>query len=218
MGLNQVAAPRPHDLLRLAPTATILGQPGNEDAPAWVRRELARTPWVVVRRGAAKPGRIPVGVRGSTRSERWATTVSDAEVTSVTAPEDLRPGGHRPGDRGDVPPDVAAIRALLAVAASLERWAWGPTGSVGFSLATRHAVVGDNSDLDLLIRIPRRPAPHSLDHLATVFGRQEARVDCLVETPNGIVHLDKLRGDGSPVVVRTSGGAELCADPWGGKG
>ncbi len=203
--MELTAHPRPHDLLRLAPTAAT-----SDDAPAWVAQSLARAPWVVVRRARAGRGRIPVGVRGATRAERWATTISWSDVIRVRTPEDLRAGHDR-----DSLPDVAATKALRVLAASLEGdWAcWGPTGSVGFSLATEHAVVSETSDLDLLIRCPIRPAPGSLERVARLFAEQEARVDCLLETPVGAVHLDDLRRDG-PSLVRTPEGARLCEDPW----
>lgn len=211
MELSLVVPPRPHDLLRLAPTAAILAEGASDGAPAWVPHSLARAPWVVVRRARAEPGRISVGVRGATRAERWATSVSPTDVIQIRKPEDLRPADHP-----DFPPDVAATRALLALAASLEHWwaCWGPTGSVGFSLATGHVVVGETSDLDLLIRCQSRPAPGSLERAARVFAAQEARVDCQIETPNGIAHIDDLWRDGRSVLVRTADGARLCNDPW----
>ena len=202
--------PRPHDVLQLASATAILADESGNDAPAWATQSLARAPWVVVRRARAVPGRIPVGVRGATRAERWATSVSRADVIGIRTPEDLRAGD----DQGSLP-DVAATRALGLLAASLDHdWAcWGPTGSVGFALATRQPAVTETSDLDLLIRCPIRPAPGLLDRVARRFAGQEVRVDCQLETPVGIAHLDDLRRHG-PSLVRTSAGARLCADPW----
>lgn len=210
MELSATAHPRPHDLLGLAPTAATLAEAMSDDAPAWVAQSLTRAPWVVVRRARARPGRISVGVRGATRAERWATSISWSDVIRVRTPE-----GLRAGDDGVSLPDVAATRALRVLDASLEPdWAcWGPSGSVGFSLATRYAVVSETSDLDLLIRCLIRPAPGSLERVARLFAEQEARVDCQVETPIGAAHLDDLCRDG-PSLMRTPEGAWLCEDPW----
>lgn len=209
MDLGAAACPRPHDLLQLAPTATTLAESSN-DTPAWVAQALARVPWVVVRRARSRPGRIPVGVRSSTRAERWPTGVSWSDVIRVLTPEELRAGD----DRGSLP-DVAATRAFRLLTASLElaQASWGPTGSVGFSLATGQAAVSETSDLDVLIRCPFRPAPGSLERLARLFAEQRTRVDCQVETPIGAVHLDDLLRDG-PSLVRTFEGPQLCEDPW----
>ncbi len=196
---------RPHDLIRLTSRAVSLA-----GAPAWVRTSLARAPWAVVRHDLPVPGQIPVGIRGPTRELRWATYVPQAGITGIRAPESLR---HM--DEWAAIPDVAAMRALRALTPALDRGGtvWGPTGSAGFSLATGHIAVGEASDLDLLLRCPARPARAWLDGLARLFAGQEARVDCQVETPAGVAHLDDLRRAG-PLLVRTCAGPRLCADPW----
>ena len=210
MELSATAHPRPHDLLQLVPTVATLAQATSDDEPAWVAQSLAHTPWVVVRRARVPGGRIPVGVRGATRAERWATSISWSDVIGVRTPEDLRAGHDR-----DSLPDVTATRAFRVLASRFEPdWAcWGPVGSVGFSLATGQAVVSETSDLDLLIRCPGRPPPGLLERVARLLAEQEARVDCQVETPVGAAHLDDLGRDG-PSLVRTLEGARLCEDPW----
>ena len=102
---------------------------------------------------------------------------------------------------------------VLTASAELASARWGPTGSVGFSLATGQAAVSETSDLDVLIRCPFRPAPGSLERLARLLAEQGTRVDCQVETPIGAVHLDDLLREG-PSLVRTFDGARLCEDPW----
>jgi len=78
-------------------------------------------------------GRIAVGVRGTSRSERYATAVDTDDVCEVVAPEDLAhvlPRGRR---------ELAAICTLDTVRPVLDDTglAWGPTGSVGFELVPR---------------------------------------------------------------------------------
>jgi phosphoribosyl-dephospho-CoA transferase len=155
-------------------------------------------------------GKLPVGIRGTTRDQRWAASAERSAIVAVLPPESIR---HQAS--WAVVPDVAAVRALRAITASLDRdWTrWGPTGDVGFSLATGWVTVTQSSDLDLLLRCPVRPARASLNALAILFSRQEARVDCQVETPAGMAQLDDLRGD-SPSLVRTPAGPKLCTDPW----
>jgi phosphoribosyl-dephospho-CoA transferase len=197
--------PRPHDLIRLTSGAVSLA-----DAPAWVRASLACAPWAVVRHDRPLPGQIPVGIRGPRRELRWATYVPQDDIVGIRTPESLR---HV--DDWVAIPDVAAMRALRALTPALNggRTAWGPTGSAGFSLATGHIALGEASDLDLLLRCPARPARGWLDGVARLFAGQEARVDCQVETPAGVAHLDDLHHDG-PALVRTCAGPRLCVDPW----
>ena len=77
--------PRPHDLLRLSGTWV-----PPSDAPPWANSALHVTPWVVVRRAAPPVGRIAVGVRGKSRSERYATAVDPDDVREVVEVK----GGH----------------------------------------------------------------------------------------------------------------------------
>ena len=188
----------PHDLLRVIGPAAL-----PADAPAWAVHALSGTPWVVVRRDRAHDGYLPVGVRGATRSERYGTFVAAADVLETAPPETLV----------DVPGrDLPAIRALRSLRPLLDDagLAWGPTGSVGFELATGHPAATSTSDLDLLIRLSEirgaLPALVSLNH---GFGSVECRVDCQVETPCGAAALTELT-DGRPeVMVRTSEGPRL---------
>ena len=202
--------PRPHDLVRLTSAAAILASAPDSNTPAWARVSLARVPWAVVRHDRVVPGLIPVGVRGTTRDQRWAARIRECDISRIQTPESLRFTGVDAALW-----DVAAMRVLRALTASLDRsWAgWGPAGSVGFSLATGYLTVHPASDLDLLLRCPARPTSAQLDKLAQLFAGQEARVDCQIETPAGVAHLDELRRDG-PSLVRTCAGPRLCVDPW----
>lgn len=194
----EVPAPRPHDLLRVTGPAAL-----PADAPAWAADALRLTPWVVVRRGQAPGGAVPVGVRGADRSERYGTFVAVDDVRATVPPEGLV----------DVPGrDLPAIQVLHGLRPLLDDvgLAWGPTGSVGFELATGHPAATATSDLDLLIRLCdlRRTLP-ALTRLDHDFRTLENRVDCQVETPCGAVALTELV-DGRPeVMVRTADGPRL---------
>jgi len=108
--------------------------------------------------------------------------------------------------------ELPALRTLECVRPLLDGTGlvWGPTGSVGFELATGHATATRDSDLDLLVRagdvrsaFPRLAGLH--------FGLRcaDGRVDCQVETSSGAVALAELV-DGHPdVLMRTSNGPRL---------
>jgi phosphoribosyl-dephospho-CoA transferase len=196
----EVVSPRPHDLLRL-PGPEVLPR----DAPPWVRRGLGAAPWVVVRRAAAPTGLIAVGVRGASRSERYATEIDLDDVDEVAAPEDL---AHMPPRR-----ELAVMSTLQAVRPLLDDTGlpWGPTGSVGFELATGIPTATPESDLDLLVRVPRGSA-EVLARLAALyreFGSLAVRVDCQVGTSAGAVALAELVGGPCEVMVRTAQGPRL---------
>jgi phosphoribosyl-dephospho-CoA transferase len=196
---------RPHDLVRLTDPAVLV-----RDAPGWVPAALARTPWVVVRRSTPPTGCVSVGVRGDTRAQRHPLTVPQSSVREVLAPEDL---AHLDltGCR-----DLPALCALAEVRAHLDDCAmpWGPTGSVGFELATGAATVGPDSDVDLVVRAPLLTSALR-QRLTALHGQLQgldARVDCQVETARGAValaELAELATSGSEVLVRSGTGPGL---------
>jgi phosphoribosyl-dephospho-CoA transferase len=203
MGFTVVTpAPQPHDLLRLS--SVDLTPP---DAPGWVSAALLATPWAVVRRAESTAGVIPVGVRGRRRADRYALTVTAGDIVDTVSPEVLTRRETRPGHR------IPAMRTLDTVRSALDRTdlPWGPTGSVGFELATGVSTATDESDLDLLVRVPRL-MPNVLAQLTELHGlfmAQTARVDCQVETRWGAVALAELVAEKPEILIRTGTGARL---------
>jgi phosphoribosyl-dephospho-CoA transferase len=179
----------PHDLLRLGRSVSPAG------APEWVGTALAEAPWVVVRRATAGPGLIPVGVRGRTRADRFAFDLDPSTVAEVVRPEDL---ARRPGTHLDRARDVLDPTG----------WVWGPTGSVGFELATGRPTVTPDSDLDLIIRAATLPPLHELRLLQQDL---PPRADCLIETPDGALALAELVSGTRQALLRTAAGPRLVS-------
>jgi phosphoribosyl-dephospho-CoA transferase len=208
------ASPAPtHDLIRLRAPIKLAG---DAPPPAWVELALREIPWVVVRRGHIRDGIVPVGVRGPTRSHRFAAWAAISEIADRLSPEELivaAPIIER--KRMDA---VPALGALDRVAELLMRrgYRWGPGGSVGFELATGFATATPLSDLDLILRQDRRLEPDRATDLlaALVEAAAPARIDVMLETPIGGVSLANLAAMQSQVLVRTPFGPRLAADPW----
>jgi phosphoribosyl-dephospho-CoA transferase len=197
--------PRPHDLLRLTGSAALAAA-----LPGWASASLAACPWGVVRRAPHPPGLIPVGVRGPQRWQRHAVLVPADAVTRRVPPEELNRLRPR------LPRLAVTLSAVaLRLAAELDGDAvWGPTGGVGFELATGQTATHPGSDLDLLIRTPRRLEPTAAARLVDAFAALAGTVDCQLETPCGGVSLTEWARTGGPVMVRTAHGPELVTDPW----
>jgi phosphoribosyl-dephospho-CoA transferase len=202
-----------HDLLRLRqPCALMTDAP----LPSWVEQVLRDTPWVVVRRGLMRGSRIPIGVRGRTRSQRYAAFVDFADVIDLRFPEDLVvSAGALEQERREM---VPALAALTRVAPVLVRHGepWGPGGSVGFELATGVPTATPSSDLDVIVRQRRRLDSREARELlnALVEAVLLARVDVMLETPSGGVLLADLASSPKQVLVRTPDGPRLLCDPW----
>jgi phosphoribosyl-dephospho-CoA transferase len=201
---------RPHDMLRLTGGAGLCHE---ESVPAWVPTSLARAPWVVVRRARGPGGLIPVGVRGSTRAQRFAALLAPDAVAARVTPEDLiaeRVWHHMPRARR-----LGPLRVLDTVDELFSSFglAWGPTGSVGFELATGVAAAGTASDLDVVVRAPEPLPLRNAREIADNLNRLPVRVDAQLDAPAGVVTLaDYVRG--GRILLRTPDGPILIRDPW----
>ncbi|MGS2646343.1 malonate decarboxylase holo-ACP synthase [Streptosporangium sp. LJ11] len=195
---------RPHDLLRLSGAAAL-----GDTPPGWVPASIAACPWCVVRRAPRPPGLVPVGIRGTERWQRHAALVPRDAVIRSVPPEELR-------GRPWLPLLAVTLSAVtLLLAGELEAdTTWGPIGGVGFELATGQPVTHPGSDLDLLIRAPRRLDRTLTTRLAAFFVALPGRVDCQLETPGGGIALAEWVRTGGPVMARTDHGPRLVDDPW----
>ncbi len=209
---SQAVSPqlRAHDLLRLEPGAAIfLG----EGRPGWIDQALDAAPWVVVRRAPARNSLVPVGVRGGTRERRWAAWISQRAVMACLPPEALVTR------MVDLAPSRAALPALAALAPLADILAahdliWGPTGSVGFELASGAATVTQASDLDALIRCDHPLSRASAAEIVRATGGLSVRGDLLLETPAGGVSLLEYAQTEGRVAARGVYGPRLIDDPW----
>ena len=202
------APARPHDLLWARAQSTA------DDTPAWALPILAQGGPFVVRRAPRVSARIPVGVRGRQRPERFATTIDRDAVTRIVTPEQLaariaQPAAGRLGA-------IAALDALpqLAATLDLQNMSWGLTGAVGYELATGQPVCHEASDIDVLLRVPqpitRLAARKMMDSLAALA----PRCDIQMETRLGGVALADWAAGNDRVLVKSDQGPFLCADPW----
>ncbi|MFC5694790.1 malonate decarboxylase holo-ACP synthase [Pseudomonas sp. GCM10022186] len=194
--------PKPHDLLwGMTPDHLPAG------APAWAVQALAAGHPVVLRRALCEPGLVAVGIRGSSREQRLAATMPIHSIQRLVSPEQLRPRTAA---------GLPALRALEAVAPMLAATGlpWGPTGGVGFQLATGIAVLHDASDLDLLLRTPTCFDRQHARELLSALANAPCRIDLQLETPNGAVALREWAGGSRRVLLKCAEGARLVDNPW----
>ncbi|QKY03432.1 malonate decarboxylase holo-ACP synthase [Janthinobacterium lividum] len=195
---------RAHDLLWVS------GLPDGASLPAWCDAVWLQAAPLVVRRASSAPGRIPVGLRGRLRSERHGFEIDAAAVVRRVAPEML---AHVPL------PGVscAALDALRQVAPLLDAtgWAWGPTGGVGFALASGLPVLRADSDLDLVLRIAAPPDAAQAGALRAIAATVTAcRLDLQIDTGSGgFAYAEWAAGRGK-VLLKTDHGPVLTATPW----
>jgi phosphoribosyl-dephospho-CoA transferase len=197
-----MTAPRPHDLLFLhRPDAFKV----DGARPDWLD---ARAP-LVVRRETTAPGIVPVGARGLLRNERCKGYAGVGAVASIVTPRMLAERARTLA--GDLP-CIAALRALAPRLDALDV-DWGPAGGAGYWLACGLPVLRPTSDLDLLVRLPRRPLDSVLAALAALAEGQPCRIDIQVDTGAGGFALAEF-ARGGRVLLKTDAGPRLVSDPW----
>ena len=210
MKLSVIGAPQVHDLLQIDAHSLTAN---SASQPPWVKETLSSCPWVVVRRGRAPAGQIAIGVRGVTRSERWAGFLSEGLIRKIVRPAELlvlsRTSAH-----------IRRTPALQALQEVIERWQgltlpWGPTGSVGFELATRHQVTTEASDLDLAIRATNQIDTERAASLWDRVAHLQIKVDVRVETPACSFSLEEYaRASSARILLRYPDDLRLGDDPW----
>lgn len=201
---------RPHDLLWISGIEALFAPCA---LPDWVRAAIAATPVVVVRRAVGSGSSIPVGIRGQTRSERFAAFIAPRAVRTCVTPEDLAQARRW----REIPrPEFAPIRcALESIATRWSELAWGPAGSAGFELATGAPVTTDQGDLDLVIHAPQRLTRCEAEVLLQSADGLGVRADVRIETPFGSVALEEFASPVSGrILMKTCAGPRLVGDPW----
>ncbi|MBY8947499.1 malonate decarboxylase holo-ACP synthase [Pseudomonas sp. SH10-3B] len=176
------------------------------DAPAWVLEALGAGHPVVVRRAIAEPGYVAVGVRGRMREQRFAAQMPLAAVQRRVAPEALC----------DVVSsrDLPALHALAQLRSVLVHETWGVSGSAGFELATGIEALHAQSDLDLILRTPKRLERADAEDLLASLDTTVCPVDLQLQTPFGAVALREWASGSRRVLLKTTSGAHLVLDPW----
>jgi phosphoribosyl-dephospho-CoA transferase len=202
---------RVHDLLRIPSVGSLIV---DTPIPDWVCYSLAHASWVVVRRDTAKYGRVPVGIRGNSRSQRFPAFLPKDAIIEKVEPEDLIEQRL-----WITSPRRSQIEAFNFLDKLIEIYAayslsWGPTGSVGFELASGVPTAHAGSDLDVVIRAPQRLEQSVAQELIEFHKSIPVRIDVQLETPLGAVSLvEYARGTGS-MLLRADLGPRLVKDPW----
>ncbi|MEC0230436.1 malonate decarboxylase holo-ACP synthase [Paenibacillus alba] len=182
--------------------------------PDWVCDSLTNASWVVVRRETAKYGIVPVGIRGNSRSQRFPAFLPKDAIIEKVEPEDLTE--QRLWKTSPRRSQIEAFNLLdklieIYYAYSLS---WGPTGSVGFELASGVPTVHAGSDLDVVIRAPRRLGQSVAQELIKFHNSFPVRIDVQLETPLGAVSLVEYARGTDSMLLRTGLGPRLVKDPW----
>lgn len=196
----------PHDLLWISKDDDLVIE---SIVPEWFMRSgISRYP-VVVRREALPHDWIPVGIRGSTRSQRLAAKIKLNHVVKRVTPQSVV-ANYQHNIKKSLLPAMQALQYLIDTNLA---WQWGITGSAAYQLVTDVIVMNERSDLDLSFWCPVEIDRNRFILLSEQLNSLPCKIDAQIETPNGAFALNEyVRGD--KVMLKTQHGPILTIDPW----
>ncbi|MCB2308191.1 malonate decarboxylase holo-ACP synthase [Clostridium estertheticum] len=200
-----------HDLLRLKNGCDIIG---SFSQPDWVDEALKRAPFMVVRRAPFLNNEVPVGIRGELRNERYGGFLLQSNIASITSPKEIVAN-----KLWRTTPRLAQIQVFSTLDFVDEIFkahglSWGPTGSVGFELASKIPTAKSTSDLDIVIYVPEFLPYKIANHIYKDLMKAPVPVDAQLETPNGAVALEEYARGETSILLRTINGPLLVKNPW----
>ncbi|ARK29804.1 malonate decarboxylase holo-ACP synthase [Halalkalibacter krulwichiae] len=198
---------RTHDLIRVKGMPSFLD---NEACEEWVTEAMHEAPFVVVRRAPIENEMIPVGIRGKSRSHRYAAFLHMDELEEVISPEKL--ANEKRWLENPRLQEIKVLQVLHEVDEILSNHdiVWGPGGSAGFELASGIPTLTTKSDLDLIIRTqPQLLLVEKARQIYQELTNIETRVDVQLETPIGAIALAEYCLEPEQILTRTKKGPKL---------
>src|ERR1700722_11149226 len=210
-------APAVHALLRVANLDALAWEAHR---PHWASAALQLAPWAVVRRAAPRLGLWPVGVRGSQRHQRSAAWLPHGAMQECITPQMLvaQPAWRERLSAAATPAVAVLGEVPRTISAHVFAGRWGPSGSVGFELASGVPSTTSGSDLDLVLSADEPMARSAATRLHADLAKFPVRIDVLLETPHGAAALaEDAHGEGA-TLLRCAHGPRLVQDPWSADG
>ncbi|HWK23619.1 MAG TPA: malonate decarboxylase holo-ACP synthase [Ureibacillus sp.] len=174
--------------------------------PDWVNTAPASKNYGVVRRMPIMNKLLPIGLRGDSREKRHGAFIQEKNLIKVIPPTSLVESIGLFNDR-------IYYSALYKMKNELEKHnlLWGPTGSVGFEMATSIHVTTPNSDIDICIYV-EQIEEELLVTVGKFLDSLEQRIDVQVEVPSigAFLLSDYLKFGNTGFIVRTKFGPHLC--------
>lgn len=192
-----------HDIIQFA---TIENLETLVNLPDWVTDASASKNFGVVRRMPIVNKIVPIGLRGETRAQRYGGFIHESNITQVITPVSLL-------DCIDKFNNQIYFSALNNIKKEFEKLQllWGPTGSVGFEIATSIKVTTLNSDIDICLYV-NQVNKELLVEVGKFLESLDRRIDVQVEVPSvgAFILNDYLKHAKTGFIVKNQFGPHLC--------
>lgn len=199
----------PHDLIKIKDYKNLNIDFLNYD---WALESLKKSPFVVVRRAPISNKLIPIGIRGSLRSQRLAAFLPFSDIYNIFKPTYIVE--NKLWLQSSHIKNTNMYSAIEALYKTFEEYnlEWGICGSAGFELITKIPTVTENSDLDIMIKIETAGnlfSAASAKELCKKLFDTKIKIDIQIETPKGAVALTEYSSETNPILIRTINGPKL---------
>jgi phosphoribosyl-dephospho-CoA transferase len=174
--------------------------------PDWVFSTPSASNFGVVRRMPISNKLIPIGLRGDGRARRFGTYIHEDHIEEVITPNSLVNRIDEFQDKIYYP----TLKSIRDEFAKLDL-SWGPTGSIGFEIATNMNVTSINSDVDISIYVEAIDQD-LLEEVGGFLRSLDRKIDVQVEVPilGAFLLNDFLKNQEPGFIVRTPFGPQLC--------
>lgn len=202
----------PHDLLTFNYESDFESK--KNPLPKWAKDSLRKAKIVVVRRGAIREGKIPVGLRGQQKSQRLAGFLSETAIVKQYHPDYFIQ--HRSWQRlAPERQELPAFKALNKIIPLLKNFNWGISGSLAYEMATGIKMVHQNSDLDIIAWNVHRMSVSKAKELLRALNRFKAHADMqIVNGQRGFALEEYAMNRDAEILVKTDKGPLLSKNPW----
>lgn len=201
----------PHTLVEISGIEKIHA---GEEIPEWVFSVFEEAAYVIVRRGS-QDGKIPIGIRGYERSQRFAGWINPEDILKTVTPSEAL---EQLDTVDTVRLEMPAFRMVKKVIPLLKEYEWGIGGSLQFELVTELPMVKQTSDIDIIMQRPAtkidiNTAKNLLDKLKSIAG---THTDIqVVYGQNGFSLEEYAQQRSSKIMLKTMDGPQLVTDIWG---
>lgn len=181
--------------------------------PDWVATAVMRAPVGVIRRGQAPAGMLPVGIRGSNKSQRFGAYLPVTAVTDHLTSQEIRHFGR--SNRQDKMLPIWQALDQINPYLDTHQYDWGLSGSAAYELVTGIPTVNQNSDLDFIAFNQEQLTPPKAQHLLDWLNSFGPHADVqIMRGQAGFSLEDYCYHHGQGVLVKSLQGPYLSADPW----
>lgn len=197
---------KPHDIIQIKNVNKFVE---SIDNIKWIKESLIKAPFVVVRRGEKFDSKIPIGIRGNSRDKRYGTYLEKENILDVITPYEISDKKLWTSNQHVKESKIFKALEIVEEVLKEKKLKWGPTGSTAFELISNIKTINENSDLDILIKIPDYFSIDEAKEINEKLQKVPCKIDIQLQVPQGIISLvEYARGD-NPLLLRTNDGGYI---------